>query len=187
MPRIKQVKKKIKAIISLSSVPEDPVHAENTLKWLLYLLPDADEALQIAALGHDIERAIEDRKVRRQDYSSYDEFKKAHAVNSSIILKEVLSKFDLPSHFIEDVCNLVRHHEFGGFQRANLLRDADSISFFEVNLPYYFLRHNEEGTKRRFMWGYKKLSEELKKLVRQFKYENPHLQMLVKNWSCEFL
>ncbi len=37
-------------------MPEDPRHAENTLDWLLKLKPDADEALQIAALGHDIER-----------------------------------------------------------------------------------------------------------------------------------
>ena len=32
------------------------------------LKPDADDALKIAALGHDIERAIEERKVRREDY-----------------------------------------------------------------------------------------------------------------------
>jgi len=31
-------------------------HFQNTLDWLLNLKPDADEALQIAAYCHDIER-----------------------------------------------------------------------------------------------------------------------------------
>ena len=61
---IKRVKKAIEAVVAESSVPEDPLHSKNTLSWLLKLKPDADEALQIAALGHDIERAIERRKVR---------------------------------------------------------------------------------------------------------------------------
>ncbi len=51
-----------------SSVPEDPRHAENTLDWLLRLKPDADEPLQIATLGHDIERALEAGKVKRATY-----------------------------------------------------------------------------------------------------------------------
>lgn len=58
-------------------MPEDPEHAQNTLEWLLKLKPDADEALQIAALGHDIERAFEDTKVRRDDYRDFDTFKVA--------------------------------------------------------------------------------------------------------------
>ncbi len=57
-------KKKIEKIIKNSLVTEDPIHSKNTLEWLLKLKPDADEALQIAALAHDIERAIEKRKYR---------------------------------------------------------------------------------------------------------------------------
>ena len=55
-------------IIKKSQVPEDPIHSKNTLEWLLKLKPDADDALKIAALGHDIERAIAERKVRREDF-----------------------------------------------------------------------------------------------------------------------
>jgi hypothetical protein len=72
-----------------SSVPEDRRHAENTLDWLLMLKPDADEALQIAALGHDIERALEARKVKRADFPDYDRFKAAHARNSAEILRGI--------------------------------------------------------------------------------------------------
>ena len=83
-------KRRIREIVARSRVPEDPRHAENTLAWLLRLAPEADEALQIAALGHDIERAIESRKVRRPDFPDYDAFKAAHAENSARILAEVM-------------------------------------------------------------------------------------------------
>ena len=74
------VKKKIEKIIKNSLVPEDPMHSKNTLEWLLKLKPDADEALQIAALAHDIERAIGKRKVKRKDYK---EDRKSTRLNSS--------------------------------------------------------------------------------------------------------
>ncbi|MCH8014049.1 MAG: hypothetical protein IH823_04570 [Candidatus Dadabacteria bacterium] len=67
MEKLDCLKKKIEEIIKKSSVPEDPIHSKNTLKWLLKLRPKADEALRIAALGHDIERAIEERKIKRTD------------------------------------------------------------------------------------------------------------------------
>ena len=54
---------------------KDPIHAENTLKWVLYLKLDANDALQIAALAHDIDRANESRKTLRSDFSDYDAFK----------------------------------------------------------------------------------------------------------------
>ena len=63
MDDIDCLKNRIEEVIKKSLVPEDPFHSKNTLKWLLKLNPDADEALKIAALGQDIERAIEERKV----------------------------------------------------------------------------------------------------------------------------
>ena len=62
------VKKKIEKIIKNSLVPEDPIHSKNTLEWLLKLNPHADDALKIAALGHDIERAIENHKYYIEEF-----------------------------------------------------------------------------------------------------------------------
>ncbi len=61
MTSLTAVRKAILAVISRSPVPEDPGHAENTLSWLLRLRPDAGMSMQIAALGHDIERAVSPR------------------------------------------------------------------------------------------------------------------------------
>ncbi len=183
MDSIACVKKKIEEIILKSSVPEDPIHAKNTLQWLLRLKPDAAEALKIAALGHDIERAIEERKVRREGYKNYDEFKDAHALNSANILVEIMKECNISKKLADDIFFLVCRHETGGTRRGDVLRDADGISFFHVNLPYYFIRNDVEETKKRYLWGYRKLSNDLKKIVGEFNYPNKELKLLVRTWT----
>ncbi|MGB3459500.1 MAG: DUF4202 family protein [Halobacteriota archaeon] len=182
MDNIDCVKKKMEGIIKKSQVPEDPIHSENTLEWLLKLKPDADDALKIAALGHDIERAIAERKVRREDYKDYDEFKEAHASNSAKILAEIMKECKISKKLVDDVVFLVCHHETGGTRRIDILRDADSISFFHVNLPYYFLRNGIEETKRRCLWGYGKLPKNMQEVVVTFNYNDKELESLVMAW-----
>jgi hypothetical protein len=179
MHSIDCVKKRIEEIIRTSPVPEDPIHSKNTLEWLLWLKPDAEEALQIAALGHDIERAIEERKVRRGDYKNYDEFKDAHASNSAKILAEIMRECTTGKELVDDTFFLVCQHETGGTRHADILRNADSISFFHVNLPYYFIRNSTEETKRRYLWGYRRLPDNLKRLVAEFDYQNKELASLI--------
>ena len=175
------VRKRIEAVISGSSVPEDAPHSKNTLQWLFKLKPDADEALQIAALGHDIERAVNDRKVRREDYGDYDRFKAAHARNSAKILMEVMMDCAMKGKVAEEVCRLVRLHEIGGDSRSDILKDADAISFFDVNLPLYFERNGWEETKQRAVWGYQRLSGRMKKVVQRLSYEKEQLNRLLKS------
>lgn len=182
MNSLECVKKKIATAIALSDVPEDPVHSKNVLKWVLRLDPKADTSLQIAALGHDIERAIKKRKVRRQDYKNYDQFKQAHAVNSAVILKKIMAECRLNKKTIEEVYWLIQHHETGGNKKADLLKNADALSFFEVNLPLYYSRNTEEETKKRCLWGLKKLPDELIKIAANFHYDDKNLTSLLQ--SC---
>ena len=180
MDNIDCLKRKIEEIIKKSPVSEDPIHSKNTLEWLLKLKPDADEALKIAALGHDIERAIEERKVRREDYKNYDEFKDAHASNSAKVLTEIMEACNISKKIADDIFFLVCHHETGGSERVDILRDADSISFFQVNLPDYFIRNGVEETRKRYLWGYRKLPDNLKRVVAEFDYQNKELESLVR-------
>lgn len=187
MDKINLVKRKIEEVIKGSSVPEDPIHSKNTLEWLLKLMPDANESLKIAALGHDIERAIEKRKVKRQDYKDYDAFKDAHALNSANILTEIMQACDIDKKMIDEVFFLVRHHETGGTDRVDILKDADSVSYFDVNLPHYFLRNSLQETKKRCFWGYKRLSDQGKKIVAELNYQNKEIKSLLKDCidECE--
>ena len=175
---LKDIELEIETIISKSQVPEDSIHSKNTREWVLKLKPEADMALQIAALGHDIERSIEERKIKRENFTDYDDFKKAHSHNSATILQEILLKYDVKQDFIDKVVDLVLWHEFGGTPEANILKYADSISFFDVNLPFYFQRNSERETAFRMKWGYKKLSRVAESIVRNFSYNNVELKAL---------
>ncbi len=175
----------IEEIIGKSSVPEDPVHSRNTIEWLLKFKPDADVALRIAALGHDIERASEHRKVKRRDYADYDAFKEAHAERSAEVLVEIMKECNIHMNLIDDVVSLVRRHETGGDTRADLLKDADSVSFFQVNLPFFYTRSGVEETRLRCRWGLKRLSSELETVVEGFEYEDRELNALLKNSITE--
>jgi hypothetical protein len=173
-------KRRIRAVVTGSTVPEDLRHAENTLDWLLRLKPDADEAIQIAALGHDLERALEARKVKQTDFPDFDDFKAAHARNSAEILRGIMEDCGVPRSMASEVCRLVRRHETGGDPRTDLIKDADSISFFEVNLPLYYMRHSRKEALRRCVWGYRRLSERMRYVVQALSYDNDELNSLLK-------
>jgi len=180
MNSIFYAKQKIRAVISESSVPEDPVHAENVLEWLKKLDPKADEALQIAALAHDIDRADAIRKIQRSDFDDYNQFKAAHAKNSANIMKEILQECRVEQSIIDEAYHLVELHEIGGDPRTDLLKDADSISYFEVNMPLYYQREGYEETLKRCIWGYHRLSPKLKKICQNITYPQHILVKILK-------
>ena len=180
MNSIECAKRKIRVTVANSKVPEDPSHAENTLEWLLTLSPKADPALQIAALAHDIDRAVENQKVRRNDYDDYDAFKAAHARNGARILREIMKKCRVDGSITEEACRLVTLHEVGGDHRSDLIKNADSISYFKVNMPLYYQREGWEETRRRCIWGYRRLSAPMKRVVEDITYEDALLTRLLK-------
>lgn len=177
---IEKVKKKINGLIVQSSFPEEPFHSINTLEWLLRLKPESDSALQLAALGHDIERSFDEKRIRTEDYNSYDEYKQAHALNSAQILSQIMEECGVEQVIVDDVAHLVAHHEMGGDEREEVLKNADTISFFHVCLPLYYDRKGEEITRKRCVWGYKKLPEDLRKVVAEFDYMDDELGDLVR-------
>ncbi len=180
MNSIECTKQEIRAVIGGSKVPEDVRHAENTLDWLLKLKPDADEALQIAALGHDIERALKVREVKRADYSDYEIFKAAHARMSAKILRGIMKDCGALPDIASEVYLLVYRHETGGDPREDLIKNVDSISYFHVNLPLYYQREGREETKRRCIWGYGRLSARGIKIVESMTYADEKLTELLQ-------
>ena len=180
MDSLERVARRIGEVVAGSSVPEDPEHSRNTLEWLLQLEPAADAALRIAALGHDIDRAVEERKVRRADFADYDAFKAAHARNSAAILGEIMHECGVEGEALPgEVHRLVCLHEVGGDPRSDLLKDADSLSYFDVNLPLYAQRHDREETQRRCVWGYLRLSESARSIAAGLTYPSDQLKQLM--------
>jgi len=185
MDSIDSAKRKIRTVIAGSRVPEDPRHADNTLEWLLRLEPAAGASLQLAALAHDIDRAIEEVKVKRADFDDYDAFKAAHARHGAELLRPMLSACGVARDMVDEACRLVEVHEVGGDPDADLLKDADSISYFDVNLPLYYEREGWAETKRRSLWGYQRLSSRARKIVAKISHEEETLTRLLREVILE--
>lgn len=180
--RFEKVKEEIKNIIKESPIEEDPVHSELVLKWVLKLKPDADEALKIAALAHDIDRAI--TKITESDLkdykANYHQYKKEHAERSAQFIAEILRKNGYLEDFINKVVFLVERHEIGGDEESDILRDADSIAYFEYNAPRYLKRNGREQTKGKIGFMYSRMSEIAKELVNKMNFEDKEIEELFK-------
>ncbi len=176
---ILRAERKILDIIDRSPVPEDPAHARNTAQWV-ERLGSSDPFLRLAALGHDIERALPEEKVKREQFTSFDDFKEAHAKNSARVLRKILADSGLEPEEIDKICYLVEMHERGGSPEADLLKEADALSFFETNLALYSLRHTEEDVEKRALWGLRRLRPATRDLVLTMDYKDPHLSQMVR-------
>jgi hypothetical protein len=182
MPNKKKLEKEILNIISNSPVKTDLSHAKSTKKWILKLKPDADYAIQISALAHDIERGLKpdyDNKTKEK-FDNYEEHKRIHSERSAKIIVDLLEKNGFEEEFITKVRNIVLKHEFGGDSESNLLMDADSISFFEENFIQYFEKYGEDKARKKIKFMYNRVSDKSKKLIKEIKYHNPKLSMIFK-------
>lgn len=110
------------------SNPNEIYHHQRTAYWIKQLKPDADEALLIAGMSHDIERAFEgDWKAGSDDP---DKLKKHQELSASFVAT-FLTEQNAPTDFVEKVKELIRHHEEGGTEEQNILCDADCLAYFE--------------------------------------------------------
>jgi hypothetical protein len=112
-------------------------HLERALYWLLELEPDAREALRIAALLHDIERAYPDPRSPFDSALHWQEvaYVRYHQTRCAQYLAGWLLDHDADPSVARDAVELVLYHEEGGWPEADLLQAADSLSFIETMTP----------------------------------------------------
>ncbi len=174
------IKKEVESILPNSPLDFELIHAGLVLKWVCELKPDADEALKIAALSHDIDRAITGITEKDlKDFSQLNEFKKEHCLRSAKFICDILLKHEYPLAVIEKVKHLVENHEFGGDIETSILTDADSLAYFDYNIPSYLKRNGEERTTEKIKFMYNRLSEKAKSLVKEIKYADKTIEYLV--------
>jgi hypothetical protein len=151
---------------------------------VLKLKPDADEALKIAALSHDIDRAA--TKLTEKDLKgvmnpdNYAAYKKEHSMRSARFICKLLEKHDYPKSITQKVKHLVENHEFGGDEETNILMDADSIAYFEYNIPSFLKRNGEDKTKKKIRFMYERMSVRAKNLVNKIEYKDKKIASLVE-------
>lgn len=179
------------SLLAGSKVPEDPGHARDVERWLIRLRPEAavDWALRFAALAHDADRALPDEmRVHRADFRAFDDFKTAHAANSARVAAQLLRHAGAPDAVVHDVSWLVLRHEVGGSDaRLRALCDADALSFFTHNLPFYLSREGEEEALRRMRWGVARLSANARKRLLRFPFADARIHRLMERATRRLL
>jgi hypothetical protein len=127
---------------TLDGDESDINHAKRTVYWVKQLKPDADGALLIAAISHDIERAIYG-DWKRGSNNPVDLRK--HQDLSAQEIEKFLRNENASEILIEKVRHLVSHHQEGGDDEQNVLCDADNLSFFEDKALRRVREHKEQG------------------------------------------
>lgn len=122
--------------------------------WLKKLYSGADEAMIVAAIAHDIERAFLKNRKPRLESVSWDnkKYNLRHGKRSARFVVDFLRKQGQKPKFISRVKHLITYHELGGDEERNLIKDADSLSFFENNIPLFLFRTKELNKFTRKKW-----------------------------------
>ncbi|MBU3905248.1 MAG: DUF4202 family protein [Nanoarchaeota archaeon] len=156
-------------------------HFERAVYWLKQLKSDVDEALLIATIAHDIERSNRSEEMwemLKEDPANLTKpkFLKYHQETGAEVIGEFLEKQGANKELIDRVKMLVSKHEEGGNEDQNLLKDADSISFFENNAEHFLDKYvkilGKEAVKIKFDWMYNRITSEKAKEIAKKWYED---------------
>jgi hypothetical protein len=117
--------------------PYNSRHLLESLAWLDRIAPGSREAVRLATLTHDMERAFpgSDSPVMRGLGDA--EYHAAHSARSARIVSAWLRDNRAAETVVEDVAALIRVHEDGGWPEANAVQAADSLSFLTTNVDLF--------------------------------------------------
>jgi len=166
-----KVKKFVNESFKQSVSGKSAKHFERTIYWVKQLKPDADEPILIAAYAHDIARAFRKKnpiKLFKKKEINDKEILKKHQEEGAKIMTEFLRKEGYDEKLIKRVFDMIRHHEEGGDEESNLVKDADSISYLEINAPKHIKLIKILGKgkiKRKIDWMYNRISSKKAKLL----------------------
>ena len=139
-------------------------HALDTWQWTLRLDRDADLAVQLAALLHDVERLLTEADARIEHRAGeYQEFKDDHARRGAELAAATLAAAGVDSGTSAHVARLIASHERppapGDPDAADLalLNDADALSFFSLNSVGYLDYFGPEPARRKVAWTLRRL------------------------------
>lgn len=113
------------------------VHLIRALEWLEQIRPDAPEAVHLATVLHDVERAFPSPDAPVFDASKGvddPEYNRVHGARSAEFAGSLLREYGADPALIEATQELIRVHEDGGWPEADLVQAVDSLSFLETNV-----------------------------------------------------
>ena len=158
--------------LGLPLVRADYQHALDAWQWVLRLRPDADLAVQAAALFHDVERLVSEADRRVEHHAeNYQAFKDAHAARGARMAWQVLKEVGTDLTVCERVKELVSKHERpGGDPDLALLNDADALSFFSLNASGFIRYFDAEHSRRKVAYTLARLRPEQRRRLGQMRF-----------------
>ncbi|MFZ2189995.1 MAG: HD domain-containing protein [Candidatus Magasanikiibacteriota bacterium] len=125
---------KVKQFVDQSFGKVSP-HFERTVYWMKELKPDADEAMFIAAYGHDIHRAFRKERSPEKFFKNIElnnpDYIEEHQKVGAEMMANFLRKNKYNEKDVLRIYEMINLHETGGTPESDILKDADSISYLE--------------------------------------------------------
>jgi predicted metal-dependent HD superfamily phosphohydrolase len=153
-------------------VRADYDHALDTWQWTLRLAPDADLAVQLAALFHDVERLASEADARVEHHAAdYQAFKDDHAARGAELAAALLARAGIEAGARERAARLIAAHEHSpqpgdpDAAALSLLNDADALSFFSLNSAGYLDYFGPEATRRKVAYTLRRLRPEARRYL----------------------
>jgi len=137
-------------------------HLVRSLEWLDRLAPGSSEAVRLATVTHDMERAFPGPDQPVMTAFDDPEYLVLHSKRSARIVGEWLRANRADGHLVSEVERLILVHEFGGWPEANLVQAADSLSFLDVNIDLFLTfvrsgRRTVEDVRSKFDGSYDRI------------------------------
>jgi len=121
----------------VETYPYNRDHLVCALDWLDRLAPGSHEAVRLATLTHDMERAFPGPDSPQMESLNDPDYNRLHSERSARIVGTWLRGNGAPEALVHRVERLILAHETGGWLEADLVQAADSLSFFDTNIELF--------------------------------------------------
>jgi hypothetical protein len=103
------------------------------------------------------------------------EFLRAHQEQGARIITDYLRNKGYNRINVQRVYNMVLHHEEGGEDESDLIKDSDSLSYFDTNVTKHIHKTSlvigKDKIRRKIEWMFERISSSRAKEIARPKYE----------------
>jgi hypothetical protein len=121
----------------IETYPYNRDHLVCALDWLDRIAPGSHEAVRLATLTHDMERAFPGPDSPQMQSLNDPVYNRLHSERSARIVGTWLRGNGASDALVRNVETLILAHETGGWLEADLVQAADSLSFFDTNIDLF--------------------------------------------------
>ena len=154
--------------VDLERLRHETNHALHTVEWLYQIEKKPAPFLVASALLHDCDRFFKRRRPKNK-FTDYISYKKEHSKNSAAIAGKILKSIG-KSELAKKTAQIILLHEFGGTREADLIRDCDSLAFFDKNhLDYYLKTESKEKLAKKIKFMTDRMSIKAKQILKNIR------------------